>query len=212
MTARTLDLHLLERVVARHELVGHDGRSGAVIERVTLDDGRRLVVKTVHPEIDLVMHMTGDTAGRELELFAEGVFDRLPDGVACPVVGGGRRGEALVTVMEDLGDAVCGWERNLSRDEARRIFAAAGAVHETFLGSVPSGLCDLRHRLSMFGPRRMRPFVADSNPLPALVCRGWEIFAELVPGVGDGRGVRALRASGPVGGRDERGAHDLASR
>ena len=40
--------------------VNDDGRSGAVLERVLLADGSRVVVKRFDPSVDLVMRLTGD--------------------------------------------------------------------------------------------------------------------------------------------------------
>ena len=45
MTAAT---GLLDRIVERVPLDGHDGRSGARLERVGLDDGTRLVLSLIH--------------------------------------------------------------------------------------------------------------------------------------------------------------------
>jgi len=40
---------ILDRAIRREPLDSHDGRSGAVLERVVLDDGTKLVVKTAAP-------------------------------------------------------------------------------------------------------------------------------------------------------------------
>ena len=65
----------LDRVVERRELDGHDGRSGASLERVVLDDGSRLVVKRTSPAVDLVMRITGRRVSREYLLWRAGVLD-----------------------------------------------------------------------------------------------------------------------------------------
>src|SRR4051794_28866894 len=87
--------------------VNDDGRSGATLERVTLADGLRVVVKRFDPEVDLIMRMTGDQHGREVELFAGDVPDRLPPTVRHAVLDGWYDDDGRgVLVMRDLGDAV----------------------------------------------------------------------------------------------------------
>ena len=64
---------ILDDAIERVPIGGHDGRSGASIERVRLGDGRRLIVKRLHPDHDLTMRLTGDTVGRE---YSSGIVDR----------------------------------------------------------------------------------------------------------------------------------------
>src|SRR5262249_2757552 len=69
-----------DRAPGREPLDGHDGRSGAVLERVVLDDGTKLVVKTAAPGADLPGAATNDP-GRELWLWSSGILGQLPAGV-----------------------------------------------------------------------------------------------------------------------------------
>ncbi len=172
---------LLERAVSRTLLVGHDGRSGAKLERAVLDDGSRLIVKTAYPATDLTAAAPGGSPDRELVLWRSGRLDDLPAGVGHCVVDAWWDDGAVVTVMRDLGDTVVGWTRPLSRDECRRVLVAGAALHAHFADAVPQGLCPLEDRLVLLGPAVMGDFVSDDNPLPAAVLRGWELFADLVP-------------------------------
>ena len=63
---------LVQRVVARVPMDAHDGRSGAHLERVVLDDGRRMVLKHVDPATDLAIRLTDDHDGREAVLWETG--------------------------------------------------------------------------------------------------------------------------------------------
>ncbi|MDP1805837.1 MAG: hypothetical protein Q8K72_11760, partial [Acidimicrobiales bacterium] len=93
---------LLDGVVERVPLDGHDGRSGARLERVRLDDGTRLVVKRTSPSVDLAMRMTGSTVSREHRLWQSGVLNRLPQGVGNALVDTWQDGDETVVVMRDL--------------------------------------------------------------------------------------------------------------
>jgi hypothetical protein len=171
---------LLARVADAVPISGHDGRSGARLERAVLDGTQRVVVKTVEPGGDLTLMLAGDPSGRERRLWEAGVLDRLPEGVGHAVIAAGWSGGRLVTVMRDLGDAVLGWDRRLGADELDRLFGALASVHAHFAGRPPAGLCDLSTRLSVFSPDRMGPH-ADRFALVPAVLTGWERFVELVP-------------------------------
>ncbi|MGQ0519743.1 MAG: hypothetical protein ACT4PX_01165 [Actinomycetota bacterium] len=188
---------VLDTAVERSPLAGHDGRSGARLERVRLADGTRLVVKRAAAGTDLAMRLSGDTEGRELCLWATGALDRLPAGVAHAMVGGWREGGAVVTVMRDLGDAVLGWDTPVGREDRRRIFAAAAAVHAAFAGRPPAGLCPLATRLSLFAPAGLRSLRCEHHPLVDLALRGWEQFADLVPADVAGAVAAVHAAPGP---------------
>ena len=172
---------LLATAVERTVLEGHDGRSGASLERVRLADGTRLVVKRVLASTDLTMRFSGDVTGRELTLWEAGVFDRLPSGIGHAIVGGWRDGDEVVVVMRDLGDAVITWDTPIGRAECRRLFAATASMHASFAGRHEEGLCPLERRLSLFAPRTLRTIPAGQHPLVDAALVGWERLAEVVP-------------------------------
>ena len=173
----------LGAAVERVPLDGHDGRSGALLERVCLADGTRLVVKRTDTRADLTMRLSGDDDGRELGLWSAGVLDRLRAGVGHAVVGGWRDGDEVVVVMRDLGDAVITWDTPIGRPECRRIFSAAASLHAALAEAGPdvADLCPLDRRLSLFAPRTLRTVPAGEHPLIDAALTGWERFAELVP-------------------------------
>lgn len=171
----------LDAAVERHPLIGHVGKSGATLERVTLADGRRLVLKRLNPADDMVMTLTGDTTGREFEVFQTGVLDRLPDGVDHAVIEGWRTPDGALLVMRDLGDAVLGWDDRLTREQWLFVVVRVAALHRAFLDHPPDGLASLDMVVGLFSPNRLRPHAADQNPLARLALRGWEIFADTVP-------------------------------
>lgn len=173
---------ILQDAVERIPLVDHEGKSGAALERVLLADGRRLVVKRFSPSTDLVMALTGDTVGREYQLWRRGVLDRLPPQLAHTVVDGWVEPDATVLVMRDLGDSVLTWGDRLSRERCRWVFDRVTAMHRAFLDNTPPDLTPLPELVGLFSPNRLAPHAHDANPLAAIALRGWEIFAETVPG------------------------------
>ena len=190
-----MDRALLDSAVDRAP-INDDGRSGATLERLHLADGSRVVVKRFDPSVDLVMRLSGDSRGREVDFYERGLFDRLPASVGHPVIGGWYDEEGGgVLVMRDLGDAVLTWESIVTEAQARTMFSACAELHAAFLGSAPSGLTPLGAVLSMFEPRRIRPLAGA--PLVDAALRGWECWAEVAPGeVGD-RVLALAQDTGP---------------
>jgi hypothetical protein len=171
---------LLEDAVDRRP-ASADGRSGATVERVFLADGSRVVVKRFDPSRDLVMSLSGDSRGREVELFERGLFDRLPASVLHPVIDGWFDDDGRgVLVMRDLGDAVLTWRSIVSPAQARIVFGACADLHTAFLGSPPDDLTPLASVLSMFEPERLRPHAGAD--LVDYARRGWEYWPDVAPG------------------------------
>ncbi len=173
---------ILDDTVERVPIGGNDGRSGASVERVRLGDGRRLVVKRMHPDHDLTMRLTGDSVGREYLLWRDGVLDALPRGIGHAVVAGWQEGGETVLVMRDLGSVMRSWSDVVSWSENDRLMSALVSMHEALRGYQHEALCPLVDRVALLSPVTMRAVTdATDNPLPMLIVRGWERFPELVP-------------------------------
>lgn len=173
---------LAAETASRAPVDGHDGRSGARLERVVLTDGTRLVVKSTDPAADLAMIVSEDRDGRELRLWRDGHLADLPPGVDHPIVDCWREVDGrIVTVMRDLGDAVITWDRRLGPHDCARVLGAAAALHRRFAGRAPDALCPLATYLTALAPPTVAPLAGGPNPLPGVILRGWERAAELVP-------------------------------
>jgi len=175
-----VDASVLEGVLERAPLAGNEGKSGALLERVVLADGRRVIVKRFDPADDIVMRITGDTRGREVEMFQHGVFDRLPPSLGHAVLGGWFEDDHGVLVMRDLGDAPLGWKDPVSPERCRLLLRGVVDLHRAFLGSPPDGLTRLQPIIGLFEPDRIRPYAG--NTLIDYALRGWEHWSTVVPG------------------------------
>ncbi|HEX4687486.1 MAG TPA: hypothetical protein VH228_11945 [Nocardioides sp.] len=172
---------LMGDAVERIVLSGHEGKSGAGLERVRLSDGRVLVVKRIVPGSDFTVEATGGMPGREILLWRAGVLERLPAGVEHALVGAWEEDGATVLVMRDLGDSILSWDDRLDAGRARWVMRRAAALHRAYLGDVPSEVVPLDRALALFAPATARPLAEQGNQLMRLVLRGWEIFGEQVP-------------------------------
>jgi hypothetical protein len=172
---------LLRDVVERVALSGHEGKSGAGLERVRLADGRALVVKQITPEGDITLRTTGGSIGREHLLRRNGTLDRLPRGVGHAVVDSWVEGDATVVVMRDLGQEVLTWDSRLSTAQTRWVVERVARLHRAFLGDLPPDLAELELTVAMFAPSRIAPLAQAGNELMQLALHGWELFADQVP-------------------------------
>ena len=170
---------LSERVVAA-ELLGSEGASGNKLERVTLDDGTRLVRKRVSPEWDWISRATGDN-GRASVMWRHGVFERIPSTVDHATVGVESEGNGWSIFMRDVSDAMVGPEEVLDRAAVKRTLAALADVHLAFWGESIPGLCGLEERYHLLSPRTARAEAARGNPVGEVISRCWDAFADLVP-------------------------------
>jgi hypothetical protein len=175
----SVDLRDAVEAAARQPLVESDGKSGATLERAVLEDGRSVIVKKFDPEADLVMRITGDTRGREVEMWESGIFDRLPADVGHAAIGGWFGDDGLgVLVMRDLGDAVYGWQTRVTPDRCRTMLRSVTSLHRSFLEQPPDDLAPLDAVVGLFEPDRIRPY--GDEELIGYALRGWEIWADLV--------------------------------
>ncbi|WP_432478327.1 hypothetical protein [Nocardioides sp. GXQ0305] len=175
---------ILDDAIGRAALVEHVGKSGAALERVTLADGRTVVVKRVTPETDLTLAIFDQAYAHEYLLWRSGGFERLPDGVGHAVVDGWTEGDdTTVIVMRDLGDAVLSWEDRLDAARCRWVLDRVAALHLAYLGDPPTAVAPLAPMLDMFAPRRIAGLARGGSDLFAAAMRGWEYFADpsLVP-------------------------------
>lgn len=175
-----MELSAVLEQVERTPLPDSEGKSGAVLERAVLPDGRRVVVKRYSPRTDIFMRLLGDEVGRELLLHRAGTLDLLPPTVGHCVLGGWVDGADTVLVMRDLGDAVLGWDHRLSATECSTFVEAVASLHRAFRGRVPEGLAPPAPLLATFAPERLAAVADVGNPLADLAVRGWSAFADLV--------------------------------
>lgn len=165
-------------------LVEHVGKSGAYLERRSLADGSRVVVKRVTPGSDLTLGIFGGTVAQEYLLWRSGALDRLPEGVGHAILDGWTEGtDTTVIVMRDLGGAVLNWDNRLDARACAWILQRVAAVHRAYLGAPPEAVVPLAPLLELFSPKRITGLAAEGSELMRAALRGWEYFADpaLVP-------------------------------
>lgn len=155
------------------------GRSGALLERVRIADGRWLVAKRSLPTSDLVMRLTGD-GGRLWRLWEARVFDLLPAEVDSTLVAVEYDGGELIVYMRDVTEALLNDDRILSRAENMRVLRAVDSVHRALAHVDVPCLCPVDRRVTVLSPASMRVCMTG-NPIQPLVLRGWEHFFARVP-------------------------------
>ena len=160
--------------------LSHGGNSGAALLRATRDDGTTFVLKRVVAGGDWLARVTDDQ-GRTAQLYEAGAFERMPDAIGHGIVAIERAGDAAWIAMRDVGDQLLDPAARLTREQSRRILAAAAQMHHAFRGQVPHGAATLARRLGMAAPAVADAERAHPDLLPKQFEQGWDAFAELVP-------------------------------
>lgn len=177
--------------VAR-EAMSVDGKSGAHLERIEVDDGQRYVVKHLHPADDWLMRATGDHDIRPLALWRHGWLDRLPDAIDHAIVGAAWQsrpdGDAGVLVMRDVGPTLLpDGDEEIPLEQHLRFIDHMAQLHVAFWGQRDTlGLLPLAERFVWFGPRladRERERGGTGLVPARLVPEGWERFPRRAPRV-----------------------------
>ena len=171
---------LLVDVVRREPLAAADGRSGSLLERVVLAGGEALVVKHVRDGGDWIMRASHDH-GRAAELWSSGVLARVPEVIDHAVLGAEQVAGGWVVIMRDVSAALVPEDARITRADSRRVLEAAAALHAAFAGGPPLELCPLADRYAFLSPATARREAGGADEVPALIGRGWERFAEVVP-------------------------------
>jgi hypothetical protein len=171
---------LLAGVVSREPLAVADGRSGSLLERVTLAGGELLVVKHVRDGGDWIMRASHDH-GRAAELWSSGVLGRVPEVIDHAVLGAEQVTGGWVVIMRDVSAALVPDHARISRADSRRVLEAAAALHAAFADGPPLRLCPLADRYGFLSPATARREAGGADEVPGLIGRGWERFAEVAP-------------------------------
>ena len=176
-----LDPRLLSQLgpVVEHEPMISTGWSGNVLERLVLADGRRLVAKRIVPGTNWIDRHTRDE-GREALLYLSGVLGRLPASIDHAVIAAERDGDAWWVVMNDVSAFLLADGERLSREEHRRLLAAANGMWEEFWGERVPHACSLHDCLQLFSPAIAAAERDGLDLLPKQYEAFWEAFADAV--------------------------------
>jgi hypothetical protein len=165
-------------IIDRHRM-GDGGNSGSVVERVTLRDGRRLILKRVSPEWDWMARTTND-GGRLSAMWEDAIFDRMPSVIDHTIVDVEMDGDAWNIFMRDAASDLLPHDRRVSREDVRRILSAMHEMHEIFREEGFPDLCSLVDRYVLLSPKNVRREQELDNPHGHILSRGWEAFPEFV--------------------------------
>ena len=135
---------LLAGATSRTPFDDAPGKSGARLERVVIA-GESFVLKRLDLADDWIMRSAGLLRGSPCELWARGVYDRLPDCFNQPIVGvavspgtGTAPSGGCVLLMRDVSRwLVSASDEPISVDQHLRFLAHMARLHATFWGAAP---------------------------------------------------------------------------
>jgi Phosphotransferase enzyme family len=181
---------LLRGAVEREALANNAGKSGAYLERVTLD-GRRYVVKYLDRTQDWTMRAAGVPGGVPLELWRRGLLDRLPGCFEQPIVAvatgqrAGHDAEVTALLMRDVG----AWLLPVTDDpvplaDHLRLLDHMAALHARFWQAGPE--IDIVSPLTRY--LELSPWTAEAEAqlgsdhlVPRLIGQGWPLLDQIAP-------------------------------
>lgn len=197
---------ILDGASDRAPFAGEGGRTGARFERAVLRDGTPVIVKHISSD-DWMLVVSGGVSFID-SMWRAGVFDRMPDVIDHtmlaiePVEGG------YTLVMRDVSAHVLAEGRVLTRDENRRVLAAAAAMYREFWSEDLPG-CSLVRHFEIFSPNIVDRLGHLQTPIPALMRRGWDMFGDVAPPDVTDVMLRLLDDPSPIIAELERGPASL---
>jgi len=181
---------LLEPISLREPLVAGAGKSGALLERATID-GERFVVKYLDSERDWTVRAAGVDGGACLELWRRGLLDDLPDCFDQPIVGVGRgrlRPQGpMVTAL--LMRDVSAWlvpvdDEVIEMAHHVQFLDHMAALHARFWEAGPRiDIVSAAARLLELSPSMAaaEAAIGSEHIVPRLVGQGWPLLEQVAP-------------------------------
>lgn len=185
-------VHSIEELLAPGDerlALTSEGKSGAVIERVTRADGTSSILKVQRPSDDWIMRALGDEGFWAWTVWSSGLTDRLPSAID-PAVQAMASYEAdgertLAVLMDDVAPwLVPDGDDPIDDGLQRSILAAMADLHVAFWESpIGDDLLSMAARLRFFAPDVLARFDRDDEPpVPVrLAHEGWQRLVDLEP-------------------------------
>jgi hypothetical protein len=175
---------LLEGATGREPLDG-PGKSGALLERVTVD-GASYVVKYLDHDADWTLRVANIPGSATVELWRRGVLAELPDCFHQPIVGVAhdvRRPTVSALLMHDVGKwLVPATDDPVPSEQHERFLDHMAALHATFWERRIDVVSPTDRYLEL-SPRMAAAEAAlgSDHLVPRLVAQGWPLLEEAAP-------------------------------
>ncbi|MFO7779538.1 MAG: phosphotransferase [Nitriliruptoraceae bacterium] len=175
--------------VSGEPVISGDGKTGARLERVTVD-GQAYVLKHLHHSDDWIMRATGDRGHRAVAVWRDGWLEEIAPSIDHAVVAAAwdqrPDGRGAVLVMRDIGDhLVPEGDAQMPLEQHQAFIEHMAVLHATFWGRATTPeLLPLATRLTFFGPRlaEAERVHGGTDAVPTrLVPEGWARLQERAP-------------------------------
>jgi hypothetical protein len=159
----------------------HDGWSGALLTRLTRDDGARFVLKRDSVARDWIARVTDDHRLREAQMVH--ATPLMPPPVGLPHIAVATDGGEIAELMPDLTGTLLRWEAPVDLASLDRVLAALVALHRApwhtqLAPDFP--WTDLRTRVCMLTRPTAVRYETSGLPVGARFRQGWDAFDRLV--------------------------------
>jgi len=168
---------LIAGATSRTPLEDADGKSGAVLERVVIDD-QQYVLKLVDLRHDWIARQVGDLSNLPVVAWEAGLVDLVPDVIDHTIVGAARGAQGGAVLMRDASaDLVPGDEGPIPLAQHLRFLEHMARCHATAWGWQDDvGLVPLANRYLFFSPAALELELARPDPAPVVTTAidGWQ--------------------------------------
>ncbi len=161
------------------------GKSGALLERVTID-GAPYVVKHLDHDADWTLRVANIPGSATVELWRRGVLAELPDSFNQPIVAVAhdvRRPTVSALLMHDVGSwLVPATDELVPAEQHERFLDHMAALHAAFWGRRIDVVSPADRYLEL-SPRMAAAEAAlgSDHLVPRLVAQGWPLLEEVAP-------------------------------
>ncbi len=175
---------LLAGATDRRPLEG-PGKSGALLERVTID-ATSYVVKHLDRDADWTLRVADIPGSATVELWRRGVLDELPPCFHQPIVAVAHDAadpQCSAILMRDVGRfLVPATDEPITLDQHERFLDHMAALHAAFWGRRIEVVSPTDRYLEL-SPRMAEAEVAlgSDHLVPRLVAQGWPLLEEVAP-------------------------------
>lgn len=155
--------------------------SGARLERLVLEDGRKLVLKRFPSKGDWLTRATHGE-GRLVRLWTSGLLNAVSPVVDHTVLDCVETARGSIAIMRDASADLLPPVVPVSRATSARLLQGLARLHEVNAGEPVDWLCSLADRYRLFAPDFHRDDAGPGrHPSRDRIVAGWDLFWDVAP-------------------------------
>ncbi len=177
----------------KRSIFENEGFSGNSLEKIIAigpnGETESYILKHFDIEGDWLMRLTHDAQVREVALFLNGVYQKLPENCIVPILAAAKENNSWATLMEDVSDLlVPSGDAKVSAEDIKGHMEHLAELHAKFMKDESFkdpkfGLCSALDWIMMLSPDVGRNEIAagTENDISGMLSSAWENFYKVFP-------------------------------